>query len=496
MSKNYDNDESPCDSLQKHNHKWRPWHEREIPVKIDGNITASGFEVDIKSRHLSTKLQLDYPDSLWLTYPKENRVKLVDNLTYLFTAHFPFLLKGNIRLEYNTGHPHVFSWANHCFMRYLPAYWYLQGKKRGTRFSPMLKTLINSTAVFSRTKDFPPKFPATDDNNVIIPFTFGKDSFLTYHICKELGLKPILVFFEDPIDYGYEGKHKKLLFEKFKNKITDRVFYIENPLGSLREQGEGWFGWELAITSWILLSLPIAYKYKTGYVIISNEKSVNNFFYDDYGLKVATDFEQSEQAIEELTLLTQALSEGEVYTTTFLQGIHDLGILAILKDLYYENTYKYLMSCWAEKKEGKDKRWCGICTKCARLYIYLLANGIDPIKEAGFEDNMLIRSKKDLYNVFEHKASGTGWDAFGVNRDEQALSFHLAYLRGCREDLVVQYTKTQLFKKTEKRFEELVGEYFGLHPEKTMPLQWKKKIEKIFSNSLARARKEIINLPR
>jgi len=475
----------------KFNHKlrkWRVWHERDIPVKINGITTKKGVRIKISSKPLSTDLSIEYPNSIWKDYPEENKVKLVDNITYIFTAHLPFLLKETIRLEYNTGYPHAYSWANQCFMRFLPAYWYLCKGKRGTSVVPILKTMLNSRAQFSETKDVPPKFPETIDENIIIPFTFGKDSFLTYNIAKEIGLHPTLVYFNEPTE-EYARKHKLKLIEKFSEKENEKVYYLENPLGNLREYGEGWFGWELALTSWCLLSLPFAYKKKAGYIVFSNEASCNEFFYDKDNLKVIPDYEQSEQATEELSILTQALSEGEVYTTTFLQGLHELAILSILKKRY-PKSLKYLMSCWAETEPAKDKRWCADCSKCARIFVFLSALGINPMKEVGYKDNMFMPEFERLYNVFGKTAAGTGFDSFGINRDEQLLTFYLTYLRGNRDLLVVKFAESSSFKEAESRFDELIEKYFTLHEEFITPPQWKERIDSIFSETLEKVREE------
>lgn len=475
--------------------KWRPWHEREVPVRIEGKTLGNSIEIAISSKQLERTLCLQYPNAVWKEYPKENKIKLLDNITYIFTAHLPFLLKGNIRLEYNTGYPHVYSWANQCFMRYLPAYWYLYRGRRGTKVFPLLKTMLNSRACFAETKDIPPRFPETVDENIIIPFTFGKDSLLTYNLARELGLNPTLIYFNEPTE-EYAAKHKKELIGAFKEKTKEAVYYLDNPLGTLREYGEGWFGWELSLTSWALLSLPFAYKKKAGYIVFSSESSCNDFFYDDENLKVTPDYEQSGQATEELSLMTQALSEGEVYITTFLQGVHDLGIIAILKNRYFSSSFKYLMSCWAETEAARDKRWCAQCSKCARLYVYLTANGIDPIKETGFVDNMLTSSKEPFYNVFGRKAAGAGWDAFGLNYAEQSLAFFLTYLRGNRDPLVRKFLKTPAFAYAKENFRGLVETYYSLHPETVTPPQWKKGVDRIFKESLQTARREIMALAR
>ncbi len=479
-------EEPPSNS--KH-HKWREWHEREVPVNIQGKSTASGVSITIDSKELKTDLNLDYPNSIWQKYRKENKVKLVDNLTYIFTAHLPFLLKGNIKLEYNTGYPHAYSWASQCFTRFLSAYWYLYRGRRGTKVFPLLKTLLNSRAIFAETKDEAPRFPDTVDENVIIPFTFGKDSFLSYYTCKELGLNPSLVYFNEPTE-EYAKKHKLKLIQSFNKKNKQSIYYLDNPLGSLREYGEGWFGWELALTSWALLSLPFAYAKKAGYIIFSNEASCNDFFYDSENLKVLPDYEQSGQATEELSILTQSLSEGEVYTTTFLQGLHEIAILAILKQRWPQ-AFSYLMSCWAEKESAKDKRWCADCSKCARIYLYLVANGIDPQKKAGFQNNLFAEENESLYNVFGKKASGTGFDAFGTNRDEQLLAFYLAYLQKDKSFLVKKFYHSSTFEEARRRFPELVDKYFSLHEEHITPPQWKRKIDTLYKKALNQTKKEI-----
>lgn len=474
--------------------RWREWHEREIPVKIEGTTIDSGVNISIISEQLIRDLSLFYPNSIWQKYPEENKIKLVDNITYIFTGHLPFLLKGNIRLEYNTGYPHVYSWANQCFMRFLPAYWYLYQGKRGTTVFPLLKTMLNSRAYFAETKDVPPHFPATIDENIIIPFTFGKDSFLTYSLAKDLGLNPTLVYYNEPTE-EFSKKHKLDLIKQFSQDTKKKVYFLDNPLGSLREYGEGWFGWELALTSWALLSLPFAYHYKAGYIVFSNEASCNDFFYDKENLKVIPDYEQSGQATEELSLLTQSLSEGEVYSTTFLQGLQEIAITAVLKDRY-RHIFKYLMSCWAETKAAKHKRWCAVCSKCARIFLYLSAHGVNPEKEAGFQDNLFKTGNERLFNIFGEKVVGTGFDAFGTNRDEQLFAFYLTYLRGNRQPLVKKFASLPLLKEAESRFDEFLHKYFTLQKEFVTPPQWKQKLDHIFNESLSKARQEIINLKR
>jgi len=480
------------ESYTKKARKWKPWHQREALVQIKGQNTPKGVQITISCSQLTTDLEIHYPNSIWKNYPSQNKFKLIDNITYVFTAHLPFLLKGNIHLSYNTGYPHSYSWANQCFTRYLPAYWYLYKGKRGTKIFPLLKTILNSQSDFAQTADTPPQFPSTKDENIIIPFTFGKDSFLTYYLTKEIGLNPTLVYFNEPTE-TYARDHKLKLIDKFSKFQKQKVHYVENPLGSLREYGEGWFGWELSLTSWALLSLPFAYHKKAGYIIFSNESSCNDFFYDNDNIKVVPDYEQSGQATEELSLLTQSLSEGEVYTTSFLQGLQEIAIIAILKDRYPQSL-KYLMSCWAETEAAKNKRWCANCTKCARIYLYLCANGIDPQKQAGFQNNLFQLEHKTLYNIFGEKASGTGFDAFGTNYQEQLLAFYLTSLRKNKSPLIKYFNTSPAYKKAKNLFPSLVNQFFSLKKEHITPPQWKDKIDTILSSSLQKTKSQLLSL--
>lgn len=468
----------------------KAWHEKEIPIRINSYNRDEGIEINIESKLINEHKLMKYPNGIWQNYPEDNKAKLLDNIAYIFTAHLPMLLKGNIRLEYNTGYPQCFSWSQQSFMRHLPLYWYYY-KKRGMSVMPMLKTLLNSRAYFCDTTDVPPEFPISVDENVILPFTFGKDSFLTYHICKELKLNTILVFFNDPSFLGYEGVHKKILFDEFLKKNQNDLYFLENPMEGLRDNGDGWFGWELSLTSWALMCLPLAYKYKAGYILFSNEKSVNAFYYDDQGFKVVPEYEQAYQATEEMSLLTQAMSEGELYTSTFLQGLNDLAIVAVLKENYAKETFPYLMSCWDGSEE---KRWCGKCTKCARLYLYLSAMGVNPIEEAGFEDDMFSEDKIDLYNAFGEKASGLGWDSFGLNKEEQELSFYICAKLGYKSPLVEIFKNSEAFARVEENLTTMVDEYLGLHEEHTSPLIWRTQINEIYNKALKKVRDRVFSL--
>jgi len=69
------------------------------------------------------------------------------------------------------------------------------------------------------------------DENVIIPFTFGKDSFLTYHTCMELGLNPVLVFSITRLFGVLRVFTKESLFEVFTKNAQARCLFLGKSHG-------------------------------------------------------------------------------------------------------------------------------------------------------------------------------------------------------------------------------------------------------------------------
>ena len=66
------------------------------------------------------------------------------------------------------------------------------------------------------------------------------------------------------VEMEYDGQEE--LMEKWVNEgLCDCTAWDPSPA-----PGDGWFGWELALTSWGILSLPFAYSEQAKYIIFSN----------------------------------------------------------------------------------------------------------------------------------------------------------------------------------------------------------------------------------
>jgi hypothetical protein len=149
----------------------------------------------------------------------------------------------------------------------------------------------------------------------------------------------------------------------------------------------------------------------------------------------------------------------------------------------YPSIGKYQSSCDLENKPRNNGRWCADCSKCARIYIFLMGLGINP-KTVGFRHNLLAGKYRSLYSIFNGRSiKAYGYDQSKAGMDEQIFAFYLAYKRGVREPLISEFAKKYLkyAAKNEKSFRK---KFFGVHSYKTIPSIYKTKILRIFHQEL------------
>jgi hypothetical protein len=117
------------------------------------------------------------------------------------------------------------------------------------------------------------------------------------------------------------------------------------------------------------------------------------------------------------------------------------------------------------------------------MYIYLLANGIDP-KTVGFKHDLLRLKYQNLFTIFQNnKVRDYGYDQSEAGKKEQLLAFYMAYKRGVRQPIMQVFAKKYL--KSVKKNEKLLYKiFFGIHSTKTIPEGIRAKVLQIFRNEL------------
>jgi len=317
----------------------------------------------------------------------------------------------------------------------------------------------------------------------LIPFTFGKDSLLSFALTNELRIKPILMFFREP-RCAFENRHKYLLSKRFLKEFGLKVNFFPVTTGWLREINDSQtsWGWDLILTQYTLFLLPFLFAYRTRYLFWANEQSCNETFIDHEGYIINPVFEQNPQWLLNTNSALKVLGCRSIFAS-LVEPLHEIAITYILHHRYPQIA-KYQSSCFGEEKQAKTRRWCSICSKCARMYIFLKALGINPQK-VGFSqsEKMLNQEKRHLYSLF-NGGNGSSYDASGLGKDEQLLAFYLAYKKGVKGELIAEFVKKH-FAEAKKREQELYQTFFSIHPPKTLNYELKKPILKIFEEELA-----------
>ncbi len=442
-------------------------------------IVRDGVEIKV----LGKKYTLNYPRYIWDEFPKSLHRPFADAAAFLATWHLPYLRK--TKIAYHFPHPLVESVFSKLLLFSLPMNIF---ENRNITTSQILKNFFNTTSqtqykglnFYYSGKRLKRKL----EEKALILFSFGKDSLLTYALLEELGVKTIPFFIHEP-QSNYENLHKKKLAEKFYKKGGEEVDFFKLAVGRLR-QGKGFhWGWDLILSQYVFILLPYFFYHRAKYLFIGNEQTCNFSITDDEGYLVNPVFEQSVPGMQ----LQQDFPKAffiKTHIGSLIEPLHDHLILYILHHRY-PDIAQFQMSCFSYAiKEAKQNRWCGVCEKCARLYILFLGLNINPAKVGFKNKDMLSLKKKKLYPLFSHRKFMGLFGSSGLGRDEQLLSFFLAYRNGVKGDLISEFKKKYL-KEAEKRKGELIQEYLGIHSSYTLPKELRVKVLNIFKKEREKA---------
>ena len=244
----------------------------------------------------------------------------------------------------------------------------------------------------------------------------------------------------------------------------------------------GWFGWELQLTQYSLMLLPYVYAKRAGYILFSNEQSCDDTVIDEDGFRYNPVFEQSHGWLLQNSMMASVVGGNSLSIGSLLEPIHEIAIIKILHKRY-PKIAKYQTSCDLPEKPKGGGRWCENCSKCGRMYMYLLAHGIDP-KVVGFKRDLIRTKYHHIYTIFSSaRIREFGYDQSEAGKDEQILAFLLAYRRGVRGPVMTSFARRYLTyaKKHEKALRQ---NFFGIHTTRTIPSDVKQKVIRIFHQEL------------
>ncbi|OGG02014.1 hypothetical protein A2W14_07300 [Candidatus Gottesmanbacteria bacterium RBG_16_37_8] len=447
-------------------------------AKISAQVKDFGLQVAVNNRIF----RLRYPSTIWNRFPKTHRKILSQNIAFSMTYHLPYLYTSLKKMQYNLPVPLSEAFFYKGFSQALPSTAVMQDDEKARMTSNLLRRLYDVEYVYSNKKtDIPPYNRTSFEDCAVMPFTFGKDSLLTFAIARDMGLTIYPIFIAEPYS-PYEEVIKKILAEPFKKEFRTQISFLRNRLGILREPDDGWFGWEMQLTQYSLMLLPYVYARRAGYILFSNEQSCNDTVVDEDGFKYNPVFEQSHSWLLQNSLMTSIIGGNSLSIGSILEPIHEIAIERILHKRY-PSIAKYQSSCDLPHKPESQRRWCESCSKCARMYIFMLANGINP-NTVGFKRNLLRDKYHCLYTIFNsNKVKDFGYDQSQAGKDEQILAFLMAYRNNHKGPVMKSFARKYLSyaRKNEKR---LRLKYFGIHSTKTIPQELKTRVVNIYRHEL------------
>ncbi len=446
-----------------------------IPIKL--SIGKNSISVEVDGRSFS----VTFPKNSLEKYPEPAKRILAENLAFASTIHLPFLM-GKNTVMYQMRKPLAKELIEEGFRLSLPATAFLKSQKT----SELIEKFSKFQYFFEEEEPSKHTLRQEDfEDKAVLLFSFGKDSLLTYAICREIGVKTVPVYVREPLTI-WENYFKEELSKRFFEEFGEEVLFIDNGLGALREpdkglEERGWYGWELQLTQIGLMLIPIAYVEKARYIFFGNEKSCDEGFFDEEGFWCNPVYEQSSEWILKFREIVKTLGVENILIGSLIEPLHELAVIRILHHRYPE-VAKYQMSCGENMPEPRKSRWCGNCSKCARIYVFLLANNVDPEK-LDMPTNMLESKYRSLFCLFNGGKGNYGYDSARLGRDEQLLAFLLAYRNGYEGDLIDLFKKMYL-EEAERREEELKKKFFGVHLAKTTPEELKGRVLEIFQEEL------------
>jgi hypothetical protein len=446
-------------------------------LSIEARQTESGFEILCRG----SKYVVKYPNGVWKNYPQEARDILFDNLAYAETIHLPLTLRKS-EIRYNTSAPLFQTQFFQNLIMDLPSC----ADVDGTSTSALIKEFMNLKIKFN---DYQIKYPTysqpSRDDSAVVSLSFGKDSLLTWAVCKELGLSPQTSYIVEPL-LLYEEKHKDVLSKEFEKEFNVKLNKIIHTAGNLRDGirlgvGKTEIGWGLQSTEYAMMLLPIAHKYDAKYILFGNEQSCSEYYFDREGFICYPAYDQSHKWTLYIDSITRQLSGQGVRTMSVIEPLNDIAVVYSLYKRYPE-VAKYHMSCFVETEAGRDTRWCMDCSVCSKMYLLIVASGFDP-KTVGLNRNMLTEDCRDYFSLFGGSTVNT-YALTGRGRDEQLFGFYLAWKNGDRSPLVLEFEQ-RFLDEAKGREDELYKTFFTVHESITMPENIKSQALSIYKEVLS-----------
>ncbi len=448
--------------------------------RIGVELSPNGFTVLINNQFHPVV----YPQYIWSSFSPALRQSFAETIAFITTIHKSYPRTASITYLFPAPILESLIYFGLCMTA---AENVADIETKQLRTSDLLKIIMGS--YYKKSFLGPTRPQAADSstytpkkNTALLPFSFGKDSLLTFALCRDLGLTPIPIFLLEPSNIQ-ENKHKLLLKQKFEREFSVPIHTFSVPLTQLRQsRGLSW-GWDLLLTQYTLFLIPFLHYFRPNYFFWSNDYNCSTTITDPEGFRMSFTFDQTGHWMQTLNTAF-SLFGISAQLGSLVEPLTELTNTYLLHG-YYPGLAKYHTTC---QNESPTKRWCGHCYDCARFFIFLKAFGFDP-KTINLTTNMLTKRKFKKFRLFKTKQQPLDYwrDQFSFYRDEALYAFYLAYKRGVT-GFAIDVFKKDYLASIQKQKRALFKTYLTPHTDLTVPQDLKPKLQKIIIPLLAMLR--------
>jgi hypothetical protein len=439
---------------------------------IKANQSKRGIKIVMGDRDS----EISYPQIIWEKFPENLKQVLLDNLAYSKTMVVS-VVDGINQVEYDTAPPILKTFFDSCCVKDMPRM--PMDRNNGLKTEEIMRKFVNSEYRFLKQDIAYPNYDAKAESGSVTAFSFGKDSLLSYALLEEAGVEQELVYVKDMFDC--EASAKDLLKTRFEKEFKRQINVVNDSSDKLFIEMHDKFNPLLtnAINSYSLIMLPFTYYHNYKYIVFGNEKNLSNCFINKEGYRVYASYDQTAEWVRQQTTFMSLLTSNKIKVFSPIETIHNLATMKILNSRYPKYA-KYQLTCPLDEGEEGDI-WCGKCSECAKLYSIMKALNVD-VKERGFKTDMFTKENKKFFTLFEGE-DVLAYDRPNESREEQLLTFYMAYRNKAKGDLIDEFKK-RFLDEARQREDELYGKYMASAQPENIPLELRNGIMSIIKEEL------------
>ncbi len=452
-------------------------------LAVRSRETVDGLALGIDGREFA----ITFPPEIWERATPTLRQALREHLVF-GNAHVLPLLLGADGIDFDVPPPVHASALVHNQLLDLTACEHIDGVAPAS----YLRAFHNLDLRFAPGEGAlpaPADWPQPDERapTCIVPFSFGKESLVTVGLCLELGIRPVLVYVQEPA-HPHEEAFKRRALEAIGREFGVPVHFVGNEPGLFRygRAFEGVrpteLGWGTQTTLLALMMVPFAQAYGAQSIWFGNEHANNETGLRD-GWVVHYSVDQSSAWTRQQNSLIRALTGGRTRVESSLESLEEIHIFHMLHRRY-PRLARFQFSCSAEQPLVQDSPWCHRCHKCARMYLFASGCGLDPAA-LGFRADLL-----DGPDLFPHYFGPTYKSGFRLELD---FAFYLLYLRGAPTPLRARFERDTL--PTLASWTWFRHEFTTIRPALNLPERYRDRMLAIFDEAMASFRTILPDAP-